>query len=86
LSQYTEEIEWHELPFKKWLICSFFVRKKELDIGKDLCRYHYALPTMAEQTIRRAIRSVLDQTYKNWNLVVVNDGGEDVGDILNGIP
>lgn len=31
----------------------------------------------SEQTISRAIRSVLDQTTENWRLVVVNDGSDD---------
>ena len=83
LSQYAEEITWHELPFKKWLVCSFFVRKKELDIT-DGPIVDIMMPTYnGRKYIRKAIKSVLDQTYQNWNLIIVNDGGEDVMDILD---
>lgn len=33
-------------------------------------------------TLAEAIQSVLDQTFTDWNLLVVNDGGEDVADII----
>lgn len=29
-----------------------------------------------------AIRSILNQTYSNWKLLVINDGGEDISDIV----
>ena len=35
-----------------------------------------------QDLIAEAIQSVIDQTYKNWNLIVVNDGGEDISDII----
>ena len=83
LSQYTSEIRWHELPCKKWLVCSFFVRKKELNITEGPL-VDVLMPTYnGRKYIRNAIKSVLGQTYQNWNLVVVNDGGEDVKDIVD---
>ncbi|MBM3165934.1 MAG: glycosyltransferase [Chloroflexi bacterium] len=83
LSQYAEEITWHELPFKKWLICSFFVKKTQLDITEGPL-VDIMMPTYnGRKYIRNAIKSVINQTYRNWNLVVVNDGGEDVADIID---
>jgi len=83
LSQYTKEITWHELPFKKWLICSFFIKKPNMNITEGPL-IDILMPTYnGRNNIRRTIKSVIDQTYHNWNLVVVNDGGEDVKDILD---
>lgn len=31
-------------------------------------------------TIRKAVKSIIEQTYKNWELVLVNDGGDDEPD------
>jgi len=35
--------------------------------------------------LANALRSVADQTYANLEIVVVNDGGEDVGDVVNAV-
>jgi len=32
--------------------------------------------------IHRAINSVISQTYKNWELLVINDGGKDIKEII----
>ena len=83
LSQYAEEITWHELPSKKWLVRSFFVKKPQLDITEGPL-IDILMPTYnGRKYIKNAIKSVINQTYRNWNLVVVNDGGEDVADIIN---
>jgi O-antigen biosynthesis protein len=36
------------------------------------------------ELLPKAIRSVIDQSYKNWELIVVNDHGTDVKDIIDG--
>lgn len=83
LNQYTSEIRWHELPFKKWLICSFFVGKETFNITEGPL-VDILMPTYnGRKYIRHAIKSILDQTYQNWNLVVVNDGGEDIKDLID---
>lgn len=43
------------------------------------------LPTFNRRKyLPRAIKSIIDQTFTNWRLIVVNDGGDDVEDIVNG--
>ena len=83
LSQYGGEIDWYTLSFKKWLICSFFVKKSNSEISEGPL-IDVIMPTYnGRKSIKRAIKSILCQTYRNWNLIVVNDGGEDVKDILD---
>jgi glycosyltransferase involved in cell wall biosynthesis/ubiquinone/menaquinone biosynthesis C-methylase UbiE len=82
--QYAKEITHHELPFKKWLIFSFFVRKKELDITEGPAIDILMATYNGRQTIGKAIQSIKDQTYQNWKLIVINDGGEDIKDIIEG--
>lgn len=82
LSQYSDVISWHDLPFKKWIIGSFFV-KKEHPRSISGPAIDILMPSYnGRMTIERAIRSVIDQTYKNWNLIIINDGGEELRDII----
>jgi glycosyltransferase involved in cell wall biosynthesis len=36
--------------------------------------------------VGRAIDSILSQSYKNVEVILVNDAGEDIQDLLNGVP
>ena len=43
------------------------------------------LPTYNRRDyLPRAIKSIVDQTFRDWRMIVVNDGGEDVSDIVSG--
>ena len=43
------------------------------------------LPTCnRRQFLPAAIRSILGQTFRDWRLLVLNDGGEDVSDVVAG--
>jgi glycosyltransferase involved in cell wall biosynthesis/ubiquinone/menaquinone biosynthesis C-methylase UbiE len=65
------------------LLCSFFVKKSNSDISEGPL-IDVIMPTYnGRKSIERAIKSILSQTYQNWNLIVVNDGGEDVKDVLD---
>jgi len=49
----------------------------------DAPRISVLIPTFNRpQLLREAVDSVLQQTGKNFELIVVNDGGEDVGEML----
>ena len=81
-STYAEEIIWHELSAPEKPVGSFFIRKPADDIYNGPL-VDILMPTyQGRKYIRRAIQSVVAQTYKNWNLIVVNDGGEDIDDII----
>ena len=46
----------------------------------------YILAYNYEKFIDKAIKSVFSQTYKNWELIIINDGSTDKSpDIINGI-
>ncbi|MBW2965734.1 glycosyltransferase, partial [Candidatus Woesearchaeota archaeon] len=53
------------------------------ELRKDNPVVSVIMPTYNRpKMLRRAIKSVMDQTYKNFELLVVNDGGEDVKYII----
>ena len=83
LMQYTRKVTWHDLPSEKWHVCSIFVHKHDKK-RKKKNKIDIIMPTFnGRGSIRRAIESVIYQTYQNWNLIVVNDGGEDIKDIID---
>lgn len=69
--------------------------EKEFERSKSMMRHHeertnqtprisVILPTYNRREIlKETIRSVLSQTYRNFELIVVNDGGADVRDIID---
>ncbi|MFZ3145933.1 rhamnan synthesis F family protein [Methanothrix sp.] len=83
LMQYTRKVTWHDLPSEKWLVCSIFVYKHDEKI-KEKNEIDIIMPTFnGRGSIKKAIESVIYQTYQNWNLIVVNDGGEDIKDVID---
>ena len=43
------------------------------------------LPTYNRRKyLSRSVKSIIDQTFTDWRLIVVNDGGDDVEDIVKG--
>lgn len=86
LNQFTQEIDWHSLPLKpNWSICSFFAFKHDSETN-ERATIDIIMPTFnGRRSIRRAIKSLINQTYRNWNLIIVNDGGEEIKDIIDEI-
>ena len=83
LMQCTRKVTWHDLPSKKWHVCSIFIHKHD-EKRKEKNKIDIIMPTFnGRGSIRKAIESVIYQTYQNWNLIVVNDGGEDIKDIID---
>ena len=83
LMQYARKVIWHDLPSEKWLVCSIFVHKHE-DRKEEKNKIDIIMPTFnGRRSIQKAIECVIYQTYQNWNLIVVNDGGEDIEDIID---
>jgi glycosyltransferase involved in cell wall biosynthesis len=45
------------------------------------------VPTRDRNTLLKdALESVARQTYRNWEVIVVNDGGEDIAGVINALP
>jgi|GEM_PF-1580796 len=84
IEQYADDIIWYEMSFKKWLLCAFTPNVKQgSEVVDDLPVVNILMPTYnRSHLIRRAIDSIVQQTYANWKLLVINDGGEDVSDIV----
>ncbi len=44
------------------------------------------IPTLDRpEFLRKAVKSILNQTYRQFEIIVINDGGTDVGEILSNI-
>ncbi|GAK54090.1 glycosyl transferase, group 1 [Candidatus Moduliflexus flocculans] len=84
LDQYTDNIIWYEMNFKKWLLCAFTPNaKKGNDVVENLPLVNILMPTYNRaDVIHQAIASIIHQTYKNWKLLVLNDGGENINEIV----
>jgi GT2 family glycosyltransferase/ADP-heptose:LPS heptosyltransferase/Tfp pilus assembly protein PilF len=69
---------------------SFFVKNHDISEPKTMLR-NDALVSIIMPTCNRphmlllALDSILKQTYENWEVIIVNDGGEDVGSLLSTI-
>jgi glycosyltransferase involved in cell wall biosynthesis/FMN phosphatase YigB (HAD superfamily) len=82
IGHYIKEIEWHDVSSKERLVCSLFIHKNNGITESN--KIDIIMPTFnGRRSIRKAIKSVIYQTYRDWNLIVVNDGGEDVRDIID---
>lgn len=53
------------------------MKKQQSEIAIIMATYN------GRNTIKDAIDSIISQIYQNWNLIIVNDGGEDISDIVN---
>lgn len=85
MEQYSDDIIWYDMSYKKWLLCAFTPTKKQgSEVADDfLPLINILMPTYNRpRLIRNAIDSIVQQTYKNWKLLVLNDGGEDIEDVL----
>ena len=53
------------------------MKKQQSEIAIIMATYN------GRNTIKDAIDSIISQIYKDWNLIIVNDGGENISDIVN---
>lgn len=52
-----------------------------------MIKFSVIIPTYNRpDTLPKAISSVIDQTYKNYEIIVINDAGNDVGEIIKQFP
>ncbi len=72
-SSVFKELEQSLFRSKSWEILEY----------KDIPKVAVLMTTYnRRQSLADAIQSVVNQTYKDWNLILVNDGGEDLSDIV----
>ncbi|MEI8005440.1 MAG: glycosyltransferase, partial [Bacteroidota bacterium] len=83
LSQYSDNLLFHQMNYTKWLICTFTPREKPGKIVENLPLVDILLPTYNRpELLKRSIQSIIEQTYENWRLYIINDGGTEVSDII----
>ena len=84
LDQYTDNIIWYEMNFKKWLLCAFTPNaKKGNDVVENLPLVNILMSTYNRaNVIKQAIDSIIHQTYNKLKLLILNDGGEDISEIV----
>jgi len=67
---------------------NFFVSASEVTKAKDISTsgplVSIIMPTYSRpQMLLLALQSIVNQTYSNWEVIVVNDGGDDVENVLS---
>ena len=67
---------------------NFFVSTSEVTEPKDISTswplVSIIVPTYSRpQMLLLALQSIVNQTYSNWEVIVVNDGGDDVENVLS---
>ena len=77
--------DWGKRPSPKG---NFFVSTSDVSERKDISvsrpLVSIIMPTYNRpQMLLLALESIVKQTYPNWEVIVVNDGGEDVGNVLS---
>ena len=75
------------LSYMDWFVKRDRVEYLDLESTNQAPLISIIMPTYKRaKVILNAVESVLAQTYKNWELVVVDDGGKDnTGEVLNGL-
>ena len=77
-------MDWGNRPTPKG---SYFVSTSDVTVSKDTATagplVSIIMPTYnRSQMLLLALESIVSQTYSNWEVIVVNDGGDDVENVL----
>jgi len=67
----------------------YFTSKKSLDAAKCINEHPIVsviIPTCNRpEFLKEALQSVMSQTYRNFEVIVINDGGKDVSDVIKSL-